>query len=97
MGNAYKIISEDLDSNDNLENKVKAFKIFSDSVFDMIKGEFVDTDLEGKDISYDELLYMHDNKTGALIRASILVGATLSGAKDSDKEILDRYYNNNWR
>ena len=88
---AYKIIAEDLSCNNNLENKVKAFKIFGDSVFDMIKGEFVDTDLEGKDINYDELLYMHDNKTGALIRASILIGATLSGASNNDKEILERY------
>jgi len=88
---AYKVIAEDLASRENLENKVKAFKIFSDSVFDMIKGEFVDTDLEGKDISFDQLLYMHDNKTGALIRASILVGATLSGASEKDKEILERY------
>lgn len=88
---AYKVISEDLSYGENLENKVKAFKIFSDSVFDMIKGEFVDTDLEGKDISFDELLYMHDNKTGALIRASILIGATLSGASSETKEILERY------
>jgi len=88
---AYKVIAEDLNSDDNLENKVKAFKIFSDNVFDMIKGEFVDTDLEGKDISFDQLLYMHDNKTGALIKGSILIGATLSGASLKEKEILDRY------
>ena len=39
---AYKVIASDLQNLDNIENKVKAFKIFSDNVFDMIKGEYVD-------------------------------------------------------
>ena len=86
LDSAYKVISNDMKSEENLVNKVKAFDIFSSGVFDMIKGEFVDTDLEGKDISMEELMYMHNNKTGALIKASLLIGATLA---DADKESLD--------
>ena len=88
---AYKVISDDMLDGENLINKVKAFSIFSNNVFDMIKGEFVDTDLEGKDISFDELMYMHKNKTGALIKASLLMGAVLAGADDKNIEVLREY------
>ena len=91
LDSAYKVISNDMKSEENLVNKVKAFDIFSNGVFDMIKGEFVDTDLEGKDISMDELMYMHNNKTGALIKASLLIGATLAGADEESLKILQRY------
>ena len=57
----------------------------------MIKGEFVDTDLEGKDVSMNELLYMHKNKTGALIKASLVIGAVLAGASDNEIKILEKY------
>ena len=76
---------------ENLANKVKAFDIFSSGVFDMIKGEFVDTDLEGKDISMDQLMYMHNNKTGALIKSSLLIGATLAGADEDSLQVLKKY------
>ena len=88
---AYKIISDDMLNGENLTNKVKAFNIFSSNVFNMIKGEFVDTDLEGKDISEEELLYMHNNKTGALIKGSLLIGATLAGASEKEKKVLEEY------
>ena len=88
---AYKVISDDMLDGENLINKVKAFSIFSSNVFDMIKGEFVDTDLEEKDISFDELMYMHKNKTGALIKASLLMGAVLAGADDKHIEVLREY------
>ena len=88
---AYKVISNDMKDGENLPNKVKAFDIFSNGVFDMIKGEFVDTDLEGKDISMDQLMYMHNNKTGALIKASLLIGATLAGVDDVSLQVLKKY------
>lgn len=90
---AYKVIANDLQSLENIENKVKAFKIFSDNVFDMIKGEYVDVENEGKDILLSELMYMHDNKTAALIRASLTMGATLAGASDDEIETLTEYAN----
>ena len=90
---AYKVIASDLQNLDNIENKVKAFKIFSDNVFDMIKGEYVDIENEGKDILISELMYMHDNKTAALIRASLTMGATLAGATNDEIKVLTEYAN----
>lgn len=90
---AYEVIANDMIKGDNISNKVKAFEIFSNNVFDMIKGEFVDIDLEGKDVTLDELMYMHNNKTGALIKASLLVGATLAGASGKELKFLEEYAN----
>lgn len=90
---AYKVIASVFEEPKNVENKVKAFKIFADNVFDMIKGEYVDIENEEKEISLDELMYMHDNKTAALIRASLTMGATLAGASCDEIKILTEYAN----
>lgn len=90
---AYKVISNDLQDGENIDNKIKAFKIFSDNVFDMIKGEFVDIENEEKNIKLNELMYMHDLKTAALIRASLTIGATLGGASEKEIEVLREYAN----
>lgn len=57
----------------------------------MIGGQVVDIISEGKEISKEELEYMHSKKTGALIKASILGGAILAGAPERDLESLEKY------
>jgi geranylgeranyl diphosphate synthase type II len=57
----------------------------------MIGGQVVDVMSEGKVISKDELEYMHSKKTGALIKASILAGAILANAPESDLKSLNEY------
>ena len=57
----------------------------------MIAGEYVDTEFEGQEISNEYLEYMHSNKTGALIKASVRIGAILADAKDYDINILTKY------
>ncbi|MGL5416948.1 MAG: polyprenyl synthetase family protein [Clostridium sp.] len=52
----------------------------------MIAGQVVDIISEGKKISMEELEYMHENKTGALIKASIIAGAIVGDA--SIEELL---------
>jgi geranylgeranyl diphosphate synthase type II len=91
LNKAYDIIAKDLLNGDNIDNKIKAFNIFSNAVDNMIKGEFVDISLEGKKISESELMYMHNNKTGALIKGSLLIGAVLAGAMEKDVKILEEY------
>ena len=88
---AYQIISDELMDENNIENKVKAFDIFSKSVGAMIKGEFIDISYEGKSITREELNIMHENKTGALIKGSLLIGATLGGATENELKILEEY------
>lgn len=91
LNKAYQIIAADMENGENINRKIKAFNVFSKAVNDMIKGEFVDIDLEGKQITKEQLLYMHENKTGALIKGSLVVGAILGGATDKEVKLLEKY------
>lgn len=92
LNNAYKVINSALIDNNNLENKIKALNELSNAIFRMIAGEYVDIDCEGKEnISYELLEYMHQNKTGALLKTSVRIGAILAGASDNDISILTEY------
>ena len=57
----------------------------------MIGGQVVDVISEGKNISKDELEYMHAKKTGALIRSAIVAGAILADAPEKDIELIRQY------
>ena len=60
----------------------------------MIGGQVVDIINEGKKISKDELKYMHMNKTGALIKVSIMSGAILGEAPEEDIRKLEKFGEN---
>lgn len=60
----------------------------------MIGGQVVDILSENKKIDIDQLNYIHRNKTGALIKASILAGAILGGASEEEVDILTSYGEN---
>lgn len=60
----------------------------------MIGGQVVDIISEGKKISEDELKYMHMNKTGALIKVSIMSGAILGEAPEEDIRKLEKFGEN---
>lgn len=93
LNQAYIVISEDLkkSNNEELKNKIQVFTEFSNAVDRMIAGEYVDTEYEGKQISDDYLEYIHKNKTGALLRLCVRMGAILAGASDIDLERLTSY------
>jgi farnesyl diphosphate synthase len=58
----------------------------------MAGGQAVDLDSLGKQLSVPELEFMHVHKTGALIRASVLLGAQCGAALDAGRmDALDRY------
>jgi farnesyl diphosphate synthase len=58
----------------------------------MAGGQAIDLDAVGKSLSLPELEYMHILKTGALIRASVLLGAQCGTALSPDAHVqLDRY------
>ncbi|MBS0510920.1 MAG: polyprenyl synthetase family protein [Proteobacteria bacterium] len=58
----------------------------------MAGGQAIDLDSVGKQLSREELEFMHVHKTGALIRASVLLGAR-AGAPMADDDLrrLDHY------
>ena len=93
LNQAYMVISNDLKNTktDCLNNKLKVFNEFSIAVDRMIAGEYIDTEYEGKQISNEYLEYIHQNKTGALLKLCARMGAILAGASDIDLDKLTRY------
>lgn len=94
LNSGYITISNDLKNTENineLKNKVKVFNEFSIAVDRMIAGEYIDTEYEGKQISKDILKYIHENKTGALLKLSVRMGAMLADCSKEDLEKLSSY------
>lgn len=94
LNNAYMIMIDDIiNSKDEIikSRKIKAIQEISYGIDRMIAGEYIDTEYEGKQISNDYLEYMHKNKTGALIKASVRTGAIIAGGEEKDIEKLSTY------
>ena len=90
LNNAYLVISENLKNNLTQEN-IDCFYELSYAVDRMLIGEYVDTEYEGNQALIDELKYMHKNKTGALIRAAVRIGAILAKVNEKDLANLTNY------
>ena len=91
---AYNVISDDLKNTTDIHElklKINIFNEFTNAIDRMIAGEYVDTEFEGKPISSNYLEYMHKNKTGALIRVCVRIGAILGGASEEQLEELTSY------
>ena len=93
LNNAYEVISKSLENSkkDELTKKIKVFQEFSNAVNKMIIGEFVDTEVEGQQISEETLEYIHKNKTGALLTLCVRMGAILAEASQEDLDRLTSY------
>ena len=96
LNNAYIVISNDLRkmskiNSKELEKKLKVFNEFTLAVDRMIAGEYVDTEYEGREISTEDLQYIHENKTGALLKLCVRMGAILGDANDEELEHLTSY------
>lgn len=96
LNNAYILISEDLKNSnqEDLENKLKVFNEFSIAIDRMIAGEYVDTEVEGKQITNELLEYIHKNKTGAFLKYSVRMGAILANANEENLNKLTQYAEN---
>ena len=93
LNQAYIVISEDLikSESEELKNKLKVFNEFSTAVDRMIAGEYIDTEYDGKQITDEYLEYIHKNKTGALLKLCVRMGAILANANEKDLEKLTKY------
>lgn len=58
----------------------------------LVGGQVVDLECEGQpNIDLETLHFIHSHKTGALLEASVVSGALLTGANESDVARLSRY------
>lgn len=94
LNQAYMVISKNLrqtTNNNELKLKLKVFEEFSQAVDRMIAGEYIDTEWEGRKIEKEQLEYIHKNKTGALLKLCVRMGAILANAPEEDIEKLTTY------
>ena len=94
LNQAYMVISKNLrqtTNNNELKLKLKVFEEFSQAVDRMIAGEYIDTEWEGRKIEKEQLEYIHKNKTGALLKLCVRMGAILANAQETDIEKLTTY------
>ena len=59
----------------------------------MIGGQTVDIESEKKRVSLETLKYIHENKTGKLIKLPIEIGAIISDATEEEYKALEKYAN----
>lgn len=59
-------------------------------IYGMIGGQAVDVEREGEPLSKEMLEFIHIHKTSALLEASMLIGAVLAGAGESDQACVEQ-------
>lgn len=94
LNQGYEVISQSLAKTTNAEERQRQIRVlgeFSHAVSRMIAGEYVDTEWEGRKINSQELEYIHNNKTAALLKLSVRMGAILANAPEEDIEKLTHY------
>ena len=73
----------------NSENKTRAAKALQilatkAGAYGMIGGQVVDVNLSGSPVTKEQLDFIYEKKTSALIEAAFMIGAVLAGADESD-------------
>lgn len=63
-------------------------------VYGMCGGQSVDVELTGKALDDQQLNFIYQLKTGALLRASMAIGAILAGAEEEELELVNRMAEN---
>lgn len=79
---AYETAAKAFDMTEDLPTVVRAYTVLTQKpgIYGMIGGQTADVELTGKPLTEEVLEYIYDNKTGALIEASMMIGAILAGA-----------------
>jgi len=57
-------------------------------IYGMLGGQVVDVESEGQPLEREKLDFIYDLKTGALIEASMLIGAVLAEASEEEQQVI---------
>lgn len=89
---AFETATRAFNVTDNPAKVGKAITILAKmaGIFGMIGGQAADVQSEknGETLDEDKLLFIHENKTAALIESSLMIGAVLGGASDAEARKL---------
>ena len=89
---AYETMFHALEMAPGDERIIRAVKIMAEKtgIHGMLGGQSVDVENDGKRITKDMLDYIYEHKTSALIEASMMTGAVLGGADDSETAVIKK-------
>lgn len=89
---AYETAAKAFDMSSDLTCVAKALQVLAKNpgIYGMIGGQVADVELTGKELNKEELEYIYVNKTGALIEASMMIGAILAGASEERIEMIQK-------
>lgn len=89
---AYETAAKVFDLTEDLKKATEAYKVLTrkPGIYGMVGGQTADVELTGKALTNDELEYIYENKTGALIEASMMIGAIMGGAADAEVAKIER-------
>lgn len=87
---AYEVACSAFDHTKDYKTVADALKILTSKpgIYGMIGGQVVDVQANNKQVEKDKLDFIYRLKTGALIEASMLIGATLAGASKEKLNII---------
>lgn len=90
---AFELISSSDFAKNNPSEAIEAVKVLSSlsGVLGMIGGQVIDLKSEGKGVGIDVLRKMDELKTGALIKASCLLGVICASAGEKEKKSAQEY------
>lgn len=91
---AYETAAAAFSVTDNPEIAGRALRILASKagIFGMVGGQALDvlSEKTGDALNKEKLMYIHENKTAALIEASMMIGGILGGADDEQVAKLER-------
>jgi len=78
----------------DFERVAKALSVLAkkSGIYGMIGGQVADVEAEKKEyvLSTEQLLFIHEHKTAALIQASMMIGAILAGADEEQVKAIEK-------
>ncbi len=89
---AFETALSAFETGNGLERKARALKILAEKagIYGMIGGQVVDVSSTGQSISRERLDFIYELKTGALLEASMMVGAVLAGASEEEVRTVEQ-------
>lgn len=91
---AFETALKAFDRTAHQDRVIRALQVLAQKagIFGMIGGQTADIEAEAgqKDITEETLLFIHANKTAALIQAALMCGAILAGASQEDTDRMEK-------
>ncbi len=89
---AFETAMTAFDCGEDTERVAKALKILGRKagIYGMIGGQVVDVQSTGKTVDQENLDFIYELKTGALLEASMMVGAVLAGATEEEVAVIEQ-------